>query len=162
MKVNHIPRKVPPQSFYMQKIPSILLCGILPFATIYFELFFIFNSIWFNEIYYVFGFLGTIFVLLMVTCAEVTILVCYFHLCAEDYRWWWRSFFTSGCCAFYALLYSVYYFFHHLQMSDVVSSLLYFGWSLVLTAALFLMTGSIGFLCCLWFCRKIYSAIKID
>ena len=35
------------------------------------------------SIYYVFGFLFMVFSILCLTCAEVTILLCYFHLCAE-------------------------------------------------------------------------------
>ena len=61
--------------------------GILPFGAIYIELYFIFNSIWFHRIYYVFGFLFLVFVILVVTVSEITILMAYFHLCTEDYHW---------------------------------------------------------------------------
>jgi transmembrane 9 superfamily protein 2/4 len=44
----------------------------------------------------VFGFLAMVFLILVVTCAEVAIVMCYFHLCSEDYHWWWRSFLTTG------------------------------------------------------------------
>jgi hypothetical protein len=30
------------------------------------------------------------------TSAEITVVLAYLHLCAEDYRWWWRSFLTAG------------------------------------------------------------------
>ena len=46
--------------------------------------------------YYMFGFLLLAFVVLLVVCAQTSVLLCYFHLCAEDYRWWWRSFFSTG------------------------------------------------------------------
>lgn len=36
-----------------------------------------------NQIYYMFGFLFLVFVILIITCSETTILLCYFHLCAE-------------------------------------------------------------------------------
>ena len=29
--------------------------------------------------------------ILIVTCAEIAIVMCYFQLCSEDYHWWWRS-----------------------------------------------------------------------
>ncbi len=41
-------------------------------------------------------FLFLVMVVLIITCAEVSILLCYFQLCNEDYRWWWRSFLSSG------------------------------------------------------------------
>lgn len=33
--------------------------------------------------YYMFGFLFMVFIILFITCSETTILLCYFHLCAE-------------------------------------------------------------------------------
>jgi len=162
VRVNQIPRQIPPQSFYLQRIPSILLGGVLPFGAIFIELYFIMNSIWFNRIYYVFGFLSLVFVILVITCAEVTILMCYFHLCSEDYRWWWRAFLTSGCSSLYILLYSILYYVYRLEMDNFVSLLLYFGWTLVMCIFFFVLTGSVGFLSCLWFTRKIYGAIKTD
>ena len=42
------------------------------------------------KIYYMFGFIFLVSLILIVTCSETTILLCYFHLAAEDYRWWWR------------------------------------------------------------------------
>jgi len=162
VRINQIPRQIPPQSFYLRRVPAILLGGILPFGAIFIELYFIMNSIWFNRIYYVFGFLSLVFLILMITCSEVTILLCYFHLCAEDYRWWWRAFFTSGCSALYVLIYSIFYYIYRLEMSNFVSLVLYFGWIIVMCILFFILTGTIGFLASLWFVRKIYAAIKID
>ena len=39
------------------------------------------------KIYYVFGFLYVVFFILIATCAEITMVMCYFQLCNEDYRW---------------------------------------------------------------------------
>lgn len=33
--------------------------------------------------YYMFGFLFLVFIILIITCSETTVLLCYFHLCAE-------------------------------------------------------------------------------
>lgn len=33
--------------------------------------------------YYMFGFLFLVFIILLITCSEATVLLCYFHLCAE-------------------------------------------------------------------------------
>ena len=60
--------------------------------------------------YFRYGFLFLVFIILIITCSETTILLCYFHLCAEDYHWWWRSFLTSGFTAFYLAIYCVHYF----------------------------------------------------
>lgn len=60
-----------------------LMGGVLPFGAIFIELYFIMNSIWGNKVYYLFGFAALVFIILTITCSEVTILLCYFHLCAE-------------------------------------------------------------------------------
>ncbi|RKP36945.1 Nonaspanin [Dimargaris cristalligena] len=162
VRTNQIPRQVPDQSFYLRPVPSVLIGGILPFVAIFLELYFILNSIWFQKFYYLFGFLFLVFIILVITCAEVTVLVCYFHLCAEDYHWWWRSFFTAGASSFYIFLYSALYYSSRLKFTSFVSSVLYFGWSFLMSFLFFIMTGTIGFYACLFFVRKIYSSIKID
>ena len=40
-----------------------------------------------HQMYYMFGFLFLVFLILIVTCSEATILLCYFHLCAEVSMW---------------------------------------------------------------------------
>ncbi|KAF9142647.1 hypothetical protein BG015_000715 [Linnemannia schmuckeri] len=162
VRANQIPRQIPDQVFYLRPIPSMLIGGILPFGAIFIELYFILNSIWFHKIYYVFGFLFLVFGILIMTCAEVTILMCYFHLCAEDYHWWWRAFFTSGASAVYIFLYSVVYYFTTLQIKSFTSVVLYFGWTAIMSIMFFVLSGAIGFFSTFAFVRKIYGSIKID
>jgi transmembrane 9 superfamily protein 2/4 len=83
VRVNQIPRQIPEQVWYMKPIVSILMGGILPFGAIFIELFFILSSIWLHKFYYLFGFLFIVFVILILTCAEITIVMCYFQLCSE-------------------------------------------------------------------------------
>ena len=83
VRTNQIPRQIPDQSVYTQPIPGIIMGGVLPFGCIFIQLFFILNSIWSSQIYYMYGFLFLVFVILIITCSETTILLCYFHLCAE-------------------------------------------------------------------------------
>ena len=96
VRINQIPRQVPEQVWYMQPTFSVIVGGVLPFGAVFIELFFILSSIWLHQFYYVFGFLLLVFLILIITCAEITMVMCYFQLCAEDYHWWWRAFLTSG------------------------------------------------------------------
>uniref|UniRef100_A0A8C2AW78 Transmembrane 9 superfamily member n=1 Tax=Cyprinus carpio TaxID=7962 RepID=A0A8C2AW78_CYPCA len=116
VRTNQIPRQIPEQSFYTKPLPGIVMGGILPFGCIFIQLFFILNSIWSHQMYYMFGFLFLVFIILLITCSEATILLCYFHLCAEDYHWQWRSFLTSGFTAVYFLVYAIHYFFSKLSV----------------------------------------------
>ncbi|KAG0229137.1 hypothetical protein B0O80DRAFT_391213 [Mortierella sp. GBAus27b] len=162
VRANQIPRQIPDQVFYLRPIPAMMIGGILPFGAIFIELYFILNSIWFHKIYYVFGFLFLVFGILILTCAEVTILMCYFHLCAEDYHWWWRAFFTSGASAIYIFLYSIMYYFTTLQIESFTSIVLYFGWTAIMSLMFLVLSGAIGFFSTFLFVRKIYGSIKID
>ncbi|XP_059240795.1 transmembrane 9 superfamily member 2-like [Mustela nigripes] len=112
--------------------------------------------------YFMFGFLFLVFIILLITCSEATVLLCYFHLCAEDYRWWWRAFFTSSFTAVYLFIYAVHYFFSKLQITGFASSIFYFGYTMVIVLIFFLFTGTIGFFSCFWFITKIYSVVKVD
>uniref|UniRef100_A0A673GBV7 Transmembrane 9 superfamily member n=1 Tax=Sinocyclocheilus rhinocerous TaxID=307959 RepID=A0A673GBV7_9TELE len=162
VRTNQIPRQIPEQSFYTKPLPGIVMGGILPFGCIFIQLFFILNSIWSHQMYYMFGFLFLVFIILVITCSEATILLCYFHLCAEDYHWQWRSFLTSGFTAVYFLVYAIHYFFSKLQISGLASTILYFGYTMIMALIFFLFTGTIGFFACFWFVTKIYSVVKVD
>ncbi|CAF4390910.1 unnamed protein product, partial [Rotaria sordida] len=93
-----------------------------------------------------FGFLLVVYIILIITCSEITISLCYFHLCTEDYNWWWRSFLTSGFTAVYVFLYSGFYFVTELKISDGISRFFYFGYTLMVTFSLFLLTGKLNIL----------------
>ncbi|OAE22979.1 hypothetical protein AXG93_2717s1090 [Marchantia polymorpha subsp. ruderalis] len=162
VRTNKIPRQIPEQAWYMRPVFSVLIGGILPFGAVFIELFFILTSIWLHQFYYIFGFLFIVFLILIVTCAEITIVLCYFQLCSEDYHWWWRAYLTSGSSALYLFLYAAFYFFTKLDITKVVSGVLYFGYMVIISYSFFVLTGTIGFYACYWFVRTIYASVKID
>merc|ERR1719316_2424044 len=140
VRVNPVPRLIPAQPWYFSATGNILMGGMLPFGAAFTELFFILTSIWMHQFYYLFGFLALVLVILFITCGEITVVLCYFQLCAEDYRWWWRSFLTSGSCALYLLLYAVWYNLTELDMSGIAPVILYFGYMGMISFTFFLIT----------------------
>merc|ERR1719160_1582283 len=160
-KYSNIPRPIPMPPWYLSSAFTVTTGGILPFGACFVELFFILSSMWMDQYYYVFGFTGLVFIILVATCCEITIVLCYFQLCAENHRWWWRSFLTSGSTAFYVFAYSVDYF-RRLGADEWFTYVLYFGYMGLICVGLFLLTGTCGFLACLWFTKKIYASIKVD
>ncbi|XP_070388474.1 transmembrane 9 superfamily member 2-like [Dermacentor albipictus] len=161
VRTNQIPRQIPARSFFTDPFPAIFMGGVLPFGCIFIQLFFILNSIWSSQMYYMFGLLFLVFIILIITCSETTVLLCYFHLCNEDYRWWWRSFLSSGSSALYLFFYCVYYF-KRLSITDTASTLLYFGYTFIIVFLFFLLTGMVGFISCFLFVHKIYGVVKVD
>jgi hypothetical protein len=68
---------------YFNHVVTSIFAGILPFAAVSVELFFIMSALWLHQIYFIFGFLFLVMIVLVVTCGEISILLCYFHLCNE-------------------------------------------------------------------------------
>ena len=162
VRTNQIPRANPKQAGYLSPVLTSLVGGILPFGAVSVELYLIMSALWLHQIYYIFGFLCLVMMVLVVTCAEVAILFCYFQLCNEDYRWWWRSFLAPGACAFYMFLYVVWYNLTELEITEFVPLMIYFGYMSVVCFTTFLITGTIGYFSCLFFNVQIYASIKVD
>lgn len=161
VKVNQIPRQIPTQPWYLKDLSIMLVSGIFPFGSIAVEMYFIYTSLWFNRIFYMFGFLFFCFLLMIMTTSLISVLMIYYLLCSENYKWQWKSMFIGGGCAIYVFLHSL-FLIGGFSFGNFTSLMLYFGYSLVISALVFLCCGSVGFISCFFFIRRIYSQIKID
>ncbi len=161
-KTNLIPRALPEKPWYTGPTFSVLVGGILPFGAVFVEVFFILSSIWLHQYYYVFGFLFVVFLILLVSCAEISIVMCYFQLCAEDYLWWWRAFLTSASSGLYLFIYSLFYMSTKMVMTRSVSVLLYVGYMFIASLSFSMLTGAVGFASCYLFVHAIYGAVKVE
>ena len=74
--------QIRPQPWYLQPAIAIPIGGTLPFGAVFIELFYILSNIWMSEVYYLFGFMLASFLLLSITCGEISILMCYFQVSA--------------------------------------------------------------------------------
>lgn len=86
-RINAIPRQIPEKRWYLRTPVVVLVGGVLPFGSIFIEMYFIFTSFWNYKFYYVYGFMLLVFVILVVVTVCVTIVTTYFVLNSEDYRW---------------------------------------------------------------------------
>ena len=86
VRVNKIPRQVPAQPGYLHPAASALAAGVVVFSAVFIEFFFVLTSIWGQRFYYLFGFLVLAAAVALATAAEIAVVLCYFQLCAEDYR----------------------------------------------------------------------------
>jgi len=162
VRVNRIPRQIPPHPRYLGPWVSAILAGILPFGAAFVELYFVMSSLFAARAYYAFGFLALTAGIVALTTATITILFTYFLLCAEEYRWHWRSFMIGGGSAFWVFGYGLFYSISRLSLDSFTSIILYLGYLILLSLFDFLVTGTIGFLASYWAIRRLYGAIRID
>lgn len=160
-RTNAVPRPIPEKKWFMEPNVIILASGILPFGSIFIEMYFIFTSFWAYKIYYVYGFMLLVFLILAVVTVCVTIVATYFLLNAEDYRWHWTSFLSGASSALYVYLYAIYYFFFKTKMYGMFQTVFYFGYMALFSLGLGIMCGTFGYIGTSAFVRKIYSN-KID
>jgi len=161
-RINTVPRPIPEKKWFMEPWAIVLLGGVLPFGSIFIEVYFIFTSFWQYKIYYVFGFMLLVYMILIVVTVCVTIVCTYFLLNSEDYRWQWTSFCAGGSICFYVYLYSFYYFLFKTKMYGLFQTVFYFGYMALASIALGILCGTVGYVGTSYFVKKIYSTVKID
>jgi len=161
-RVNPVPRQIPEKKWYLHPIVNVILGGVLPFGSIFIEMYFIFTSFWHYKYYYVYGFMLLVYIILIIVTICVTIVSTYFLLNSEDYRWQWTSFLSASSTALYVYLYSVYYFFIKTNMTGFFQTCFYFGYMAMFSLGLGILCGAIGFIGTSVFVRRIYQNVKID
>lgn len=93
------------------------------------------------QVYYVYGFMLLVFLILLIVTVCVTIVGTYFLLNAENYHWQWTSFFSAASTAVYVYLYSIYYFSVKTKMSGFFQTSFYFGYTLMFCLGLGILCG---------------------
>jgi len=129
-RVNSIARPVPYAPWYADPTFVIPAAGILPFGSIFIEMYFMFTSFWSYKFYYVYGFVLLVYIILAMVTVCTSIVTVYFILNAENYHWQWISFLSAGSTAFYVFLYSFFYFFYKTSMTGLLQIAFYFGESI--------------------------------
>ncbi|KAK4271184.1 hypothetical protein QN277_019913 [Acacia crassicarpa] len=161
-RVKTIPRPIPEKKWYLTPSVVSLMGGLLPFGSIFIEMYFVFTSFWNYKVYYVFGFMLLVFVILVIVTVCVTIVGTYFLLNAENYHWQWTSFFSAASTAVYVYMYSIYYYYVKTKMSGFFQTSFYFGYTLMFCLGLGILCGAVGYLGSNLFVRRIYRNIKCD
>ena len=160
-RTNQIARVIPVVPWHAQYY-TIIMGGILPFGSVCIELAFIMSALWLHQIYYVMGFLLAVLFILMATCAQVSIVLTYLQLCAENHRWWWTSFWQCASAGVYLFSYSLWFLTSRLEMVGVLPVVIYVTYMGMISICFAMVCGSVGFLSAFWFTRTIYGAVKVD
>lgn len=127
-RVNSIPRPIPVAPWYCSPSFIIPAAGVLPFGSIFIEMYFMFTAFWSYKFYYVYGFMLLVYVILSMVTISTTIVAVYFVLNAENYNWQWVSLGAAGSSSFFVFLYSIFYFYYKTQMTGLLQVSYYFGY----------------------------------
>ncbi|ELT97180.1 hypothetical protein CAPTEDRAFT_172435 [Capitella teleta] len=161
-RTKNISREIPPIPWYRSALAHCIVGGFLPFSAISVELYYIFSTLWGREQYTLYGILFVVYAILLSVTACISVALTYFQLSAEDYRWWWRSIFSAGSTGLFVFLYSLFYYFKRSNMSGMLQTVEFFGYTLLTCYVFFLMLGTVSFFATLKFIRYIYVNIKMD
>lgn len=140
-------RELPEQLIWKQPLFTTLAVAFIPL--------FCFWSVESYPFYDSGGYIITVITILIVICLSIS--HCYYHLTQYDYRWWWRSYLACGMAAGYYFLHCVYYIFSNLFVDSFSNALLYLSFAFFICIALFLLTGTIGFIVTFAFLWQTYS-----
>jgi transmembrane 9 superfamily protein 3 len=161
-RVHHLKRPIPTKHWLFTPA-MIVTAGLVPFGCLFIEMYFILSAVWsHNKIYYVYGFMLAILLLLCLVIVCVSITCTYVLLNAEDYRWQWNSFLCCSATSAYVFIYTIHYFYNSTQMSGFLQTVYYFGTSLIFCIGLGLFCGALGFMGASKFVFLIYSNIKAE
>ncbi|XP_041361751.1 transmembrane 9 superfamily member 1-like [Gigantopelta aegis] len=161
-RTKNIAREIPSVPWYRSAFAHCVVGGFLPFSAISVELYYIFATLWGREQYTLFGILFIVYGILLSVTACISVALTYFQLSAEDYRWWWRSIFSAGSTGLFVFLYALFYYFKRSNMSGMLQTIEFFGYTILTCYVFFLMLGTVSFFASLKFVRYIYVNLKMD
>jgi transmembrane 9 superfamily protein 3 len=165
-RVNAIPRPIPGSQdvpWYGRPLFLVPLSGLLPFGSIFIELYYVLTSLWNYKFYHVYGFMLGVYTILMIVTAMTSVISVYFCLnSGENYLWHWVSFYSGASTAVYVFLYGVYYFCFKTSMYGLLQTSFYFGYTALIAAGLGTLCGTLGHFAAERFVRMIFQNVKVD
>jgi transmembrane 9 superfamily protein 3 len=165
-RVNAIPRPIPATCdvpWYGRPSMLIPMSGLLPFGSIFIELYYVLTSLWNYKFYHVYGFMLGVYAILIIVTSMTSIISVYFLLnSGENYMWHWVSFFSGASTAVYVFLYSLYYYYFKTNMYGALQTSFYFGYTAIIAASLGTLCGTLGHFAADKFVRKIFQNVKVD
>lgn len=162
VRVNQIPRQIPTQPWYLNTIIVSLLSGFAAFLGISVQMYYIYSAIWFQRLYYMFGFLFVSLISVVLIAAVTNALVLYLSLRAENYKWQWRTFWVCGGCAIYLFIYSIIYMTRYMALQTFWGKAMYIAYCLLASMLCYTALGSIGILSSYILVKNMYKHVKVD
>lgn len=140
-------RELSENQLYRQPLVTTLAVALIPFLC--------FCAVESYPFYDSGGYIITVITILIVVSLSIS--HCYFHLSQFDYRWWWRSYLACAIAAVYYFIHCAIYIFSNLYIDTMTNAILYLSFAFFICLALFLLTGTIGFLVTFAFLWQTYA-----
>ncbi len=173
--VNNIPRFIPKQPFYNNRVLVFLCSGVIPFAVFWIELYYMLQAVWMGQWVATFAFIFVALLFLSLATAFSSIMAVFLRLRTEDYHWWWRGFVMGTAPALYIYLYMLYFirymkvpsclvcvsFFLTLsyKLMSLSSLAIYIIYSTLFGLAFAIYLGGVGLFASYYFVTTIYEAL---
>ena len=100
-----------------------------------------------------------VYTILVIVVSCVSVVSTYFLLNAEDHRWAWHAFASGASTALYVFLYGCFWFVFRSEMTGLLQTAFYFGYTALACTALGLMTGAVGVAAASTFVRAIFQCV---
>jgi transmembrane 9 superfamily protein 2/4 len=156
--VNNIPRFIPKQPWYNNRIVVFLCAGVIPFAVFWIELYYLLQAIWMGHWVATFAFVFISVMFLTLATAFVSIMAVFLRLRTEDYHWWWRSFWIGTTPVLYIFLYMM-YFIRYMKLMSLASLVIYIVYSTLFCFSFAIYLGGVGIFASYYFVFTIYEAL---
>ena len=161
-RTNPVPRPIPRREWYMRPWVNIALGGVLPFGSVFIEVYFLLTAQFHYKTYYVFGILLLVYAILIIVILCTTIVSVYFLLNAENHRWQWNAFASAASTGLYVFLYATYFFFAKTSQSGFFQVAFYFGYMAMACTGLAILCGAVGFCGAAVFVHSLFKGIKSE
>eukprot|EP00357_Protocruzia_adherens_P032383 CAMPEP_0114993226 /NCGR_PEP_ID=MMETSP0216-20121206/12403_1 /TAXON_ID=223996 /ORGANISM="Protocruzia adherens, Strain Boccale" /LENGTH=571 /DNA_ID=CAMNT_0002356827 /DNA_START=118 /DNA_END=1833 /DNA_ORIENTATION=- len=156
-------KKALPKSkpWYGNCIVLVLCGGVLPFATISTEVYFLVRSFWTFKSLYDVTYLAIVFGLYAITTACSSILCTFVLLNCQDYRWQWTAF-GSGASSSVYLFTCLVIFYINSSMTGFFQFTFFFGLTALFCTVLSLVSGFFAYMGSRWFVTMLYKSIRYE
>jgi transmembrane 9 superfamily protein 2/4 len=137
------------------------LAGIIPFSIIFLNWHELLGSVVKGELYL--SIESTVYssTLMLVVSAQITVVLVFLQLCAEDYLWWWQSFILGASSSLYMFIYGAFYYMQKSAIEGVVGGTIFLSHLFMACALVGLCTGTLSFISTYIIIRRIYSSVKV-
>lgn len=157
-----IKRQIPPTPFYLRTFFLSVVIGLVGWASVCYEVYYILLSIWKYKLYFSWMFITLTVPMASLTISCSTVIAIYFRLCAENYEWQWPSFMAPAFTGFFVFIECLYCASTRVTREGFIQSVFLASSSIAISVIVGTACGFVGFAASALFVRRIFRALKID